>query len=145
MNQYLESGAPKLPSDVISTLENYSWPGNVRELQNAVERAAILSNGKTPKSSDFLINGPLNEQVEIIRESTVSDGSISDVSIQPADSSTIIRSGLTVAEMEKALIIETLRATQNNRTKAAELLGISIRTLRNKLSEYKELGEDGQV
>jgi DNA-binding NtrC family response regulator len=48
-----------------------------------------------------------------------------------------IRSGMTVEEMEKALIFETLRATGNNRTEAAKMLGISIRTLRNKLHEYR--------
>ena len=47
-------------------------------------------------------------------------------------------SGLSVAEAEKRLIFETLRATSNNKTKAAELLGISIRTLRNKLNEYQQ-------
>ena len=54
----------------------------------------------------------------------------------------MVRSGTTVQEMEKALILETLRATNNNRTQAAKLLGISIRTLRNKLHEYRgELGD----
>ena len=48
-----------------------------------------------------------------------------------------IRSGLTVQEMERALILETLRSTNHNRTQAAKLLGISIRTLRNKLHEYR--------
>jgi two-component system response regulator FlrC len=49
----------------------------------------------------------------------------------------MIRSGVTVHDMEKALILETLRTTNNNRTEAAKLLGISIRTLRNKLHEYR--------
>ena len=54
----------------------------------------------------------------------------------------MIRSGMTVAEMEKNLILETLRCTSYNRTQAAKLLGISIRTLRNKLHEYREAGAE---
>ena len=60
------------------------------------------------------------------------------VSSSSEESNTLqIRSGMTVEEMEKALIFETLRATSNNRTEAAKMLGISIRTLRNKLHEYR--------
>jgi DNA-binding NtrC family response regulator len=57
------------------------------------------------------------------------------------DGRLMIRSGLTVQEMEKTLILETLRSTQNNRTEAAKLLGISIRTLRNKLHDYRQDGD----
>ena len=52
----------------------------------------------------------------------------------------VIRSGTTVEDMERALILETLRAKNNNRTEAAKLLGISIRTLRNKLNDYRQGG-----
>jgi DNA-binding NtrC family response regulator len=73
---------------------------------------------------------PLSSMVERSVEPVVAEGV----------SSLVIRSGTTVQEMEKALILETLRATQNNRTEAAKLLGISIRTLRNKLHEYRGEG-----
>lgn len=134
INESLGATAPKLPSEVMQTLEAYSWPGNVRELQNAVERAAILSRGREPQSSDFLISGHSVEKITIQRQETAQEDN-SD------NGPTMIKSGITVAEMEKALIFETLRATDNNRTKAAELLGISIRTLRNKLAEYRVDGE----
>lgn len=142
MRQFLGEKAPALPEAVERALVEHSWPGNVRELQNAVERAAILARGGTPRASDFLLSpiksgatsGGLAQQIEIER-----------VGDEPSESSEIIRekeltirSGLTVHEMEKTLILETLRSTNQNRTKAAELLGISVRTLRNKLNEYGE-------
>lgn len=133
MHESLGKDAPRLPSDVVQTLENYSWPGNVRELQNAVERAAILARGRSPRSNDFLLTS-----TPVLEKITLPDDEQEETMPVPAETGpTVIRSGLTVAEMEKALIMETLRATDNNRTKAAELLGISIRTLRNKLAEYR--------
>ncbi len=56
MNKFLGKKAPALPEQMLAVLDGYHWPGNVRELQNAVERASILSQGKTPKESDFLLS-----------------------------------------------------------------------------------------
>jgi two-component system response regulator FlrC len=58
------------------------------------------------------------------------------------DSELTLAAGMSVSEAERKLIFETLRSTNNNKTKAAELLGISIRTLRNKLHEYGVMGEE---
>jgi len=132
MKQYLPDGAPKVSEEVLQALLAYSWPGNVRELQNAVERAAILSRGRTPSEGDFLMKVGAetprpNLAQQVARESS-------------EDTRLVISCGTTVQEMEKALIFETLRATNDNRTQAAKLLGISIRTLRNKLNEYR-MGE----
>jgi len=130
MRQYLGETAPELTPEVQAALESNSWPGNVRELQNAVHRASILSKGVSPQSNHFFLaqyDRPLSEQVTVERVQGQND---SGMPLQ-------IRSGMTVYEMERNLIIETLKATGNNRTKAADLLGISIRTLRNKLNEYK--------
>lgn len=128
MKHYLGEDCPSISPEVAKSLQHYSWPGNIRELQNAVERAAILSRGQSPKESDFLLDPaadtvPLAARVEI--ETSAEEPQLT------------IRSGMTVHDMEKALIMETLRATENNRTQAAKLLGISIRTLRNKLNEYR--------
>lgn len=133
MAQNLGKDVQKLPQEVITTLENYPWPGNIRELQNAIERAAILSRGKAPQANDFLL-GRLSDQIIVER---ISDDGGNAEQISPATSQPMVKSGVTVAEMEKQLILETLKTTNNNRTKAAELLGISIRTLRNKLAEYR--------
>ena len=142
MRQYLGDKAPALPPSIIDSLTRYPWPGNVRELQNAVQRASILSNGAMPREKDFLLRGGSAEsQIEIIRDEKPSE------EFEPSGVSPLmIRSGVTVHEMEKALIFETLKSTENNRTEAAKLLGISIRTLRNKLAEYRgdgmELGAE---
>ena len=152
MTQLLGQGAPALTADVLEALEVHSWPGNVRELQNAVERAAILSRGQAPHESDFLLRGtpqlqglrpapqtpatsrPLAASVERV---VVPNEETHPTSVFASESGGIfIKPGTTVQEMEKALIMETLKTTRNNRTEAAKLLGISIRTLRNKLHEY---------
>lgn len=176
MRQYLGSDAPKLPREVLEALMSYPWPGNIRELQNAVQRAAILAGGATPREGDFLLSlqggGGLSEgRSDGLSGSSVELGggaAVAAPSVLPAESDAkrveasvpsrgsplssmiertvepgmgregiTIRPGTTVQEMERALIFETLRATNNNRTEAAKLLGISIRTLRNKLCEYR--------
>ncbi|HUW62451.1 MAG TPA: sigma-54 dependent transcriptional regulator [Candidatus Bathyarchaeia archaeon] len=96
----------------------YDWPGNVRELQNAVERAVVLSSDPVLRPEHFLLGG--------YRPARPADGGL-----QP---------GVTVSEMEKRLILKTLEHCRQNRTQAAKLLGISVRTLRNKLNEYGQAG-----
>ncbi len=136
MRKFLGADAPPLSADVLETLVQYPWPGNIRELQNAVERAAILSRGATPKESDFLLS-----RAPQMAGSTESVAVIPTASaVPPPEDRLVIRSGTTVEEVERTLILETLRSTRNNRTQAAKLLGISIRTLRNKLSEYRGQG-----
>ncbi|HZP41949.1 MAG TPA: sigma-54 dependent transcriptional regulator [Candidatus Binatia bacterium] len=98
-------------------LRNRPWPGNVRELENAIERAALLARAPVLEPADF--EGESRAPLQI-------GGSLA---------------GLTVREMERRLIVDTLKRTRNNRTQAARLLGISIRTLRNKLAEYRQRGD----
>jgi transcriptional regulator with PAS, ATPase and Fis domain len=159
MRQFLGENAPRLSADVLDALMNHPWPGNIRELQNAVQRAAILSAGGAPRQSDFLLSMNPATQLEMLREDRpVPASSVAALhGAQPTrladsveclrepghpgeDPSLVIRSGTTVQDMEKALILETLRVNNNNRTEAAKLLGISIRTLRNKLHEYRQDG-----
>lgn len=135
MRYYLKDRYSPISANVLLELENYNWPGNVRELQNAVERAAILSAGNQPSTADFLLSAKkktLADKIEVL----VDDAGNKENQV-PTESPLMIRSGLTVQEMEKALIFETLKATNYNRSNAAKLLGISVRTLRNKLHEYK--------
>jgi len=115
-------GEMKTSPEVIAELERYSWPGNIRELQNACERAVLLSGGQPLRAESFLLGSMSETNVSI----TAADG-VEELKIA---------AGMSVAEAEKRLIFETLRSTNNNKTRAAELLGISIRTLRNKLNEY---------
>ncbi|QPJ65183.1 MAG: sigma-54-dependent Fis family transcriptional regulator [Candidatus Nitrohelix vancouverensis] len=103
--------------DTLALLKNYTWPGNVREFGNIIERAALMCQGET------LLPGHL-----FFDEDEDANGS-----------ATFAESGFqgTIHEMEKALILKTLEETNGNKTQAAERLGISIRTLRNKLTEYQ--------
>lgn len=134
MRRYLGDKAPAIPPEVMSELTNHPWPGNVRELQNAVNRAAILSSGAEPERGHFLLQSNSIESISQPLAASVERIS-AETSIQES-STLMIRAGTTVSEMERALILETLRANENNRTETAKALGISIRTLRNKLHEY---------
>ncbi len=96
--------------DALSLLQNYNWHGNVRELENAIERAVIMSRGEYIMSSDL------------------------PIAIQSAEKA---ETGASIKDVEKSLIVRTLNETKNNRTKAASLLGITRRTLLNKIKEYK--------
>jgi DNA-binding NtrC family response regulator len=138
-------------SKIIEYLTKYDWPGNIRELQNCVERASILSLGRGFSSEDFLIGDEdfiLALDNKNIDSATTKDSlslkiqkdsysSINYTDAYKLNDSLVIKSGMKVSEAEKFLIEETLKKNNNNRTKAAELLGISVRTLRNKLGEYQ--------
>lgn len=125
VKRFSQEGLKKIAPEVMSRLEAYQWPGNVRELQNACERAVLLSPDEVLTAESFLL------------------GSLEQL-VSPSEGDALrLFSGLSVAEAEKRLIIETLRVTGNNKTKAAELLGISIRTLRNKLHDYGMASGDG--
>ncbi|MFL5083562.1 MAG: sigma-54 interaction domain-containing protein, partial [Xanthobacteraceae bacterium] len=109
------------------------WPGNVRELENTIHRAVLLASG--PEIGPEAILAP--------------DGAKLDQSRQPqavahaalaAEQVTRALVGRTVADVERDLILETLKHCLGNRTHAANILGISIRTLRNKLNEYADEG-----
>ena len=105
---------------VLNAFKNYSWPGNVRELRNTLERAVIVCEGAVVETKHL----PPGFGHALVRPS--------------ADDADSIRVGVgtTVGEAERLLIIKTLESTNNNKTRAAEILGISLKTLHNKLKEY---------
>src|SRR3954471_7441245 len=104
------------------------WPGNVRELENTLHRAVLLAGGDEIGADGLLT--PDGARIDQSRAPAVAHAALA------AEQVTRNLVGRTVAEVERDLILETLRHCLGNRTHAANILGISIRTLRNKLNEY---------
>jgi two-component system response regulator FlrC len=107
-----------LSKEALQKLKNYSWPGNVREMENAIHRAVLVSPPMQINAGDIMITGePDNDNG--------ATGGAGDSLV-----------GRTIESVEKDMIMNTLDHCLGNRTHAANILGISIRTLRNKLNEY---------
>jgi DNA-binding NtrC family response regulator len=115
-----ENGKPVLtvPEPVMRRLMEHEWPGNVRQLQNVIERAVILGSGRELATSLLDLHEEMNH----------------------TGGAEALREDLTIREMEQELILRKLQRTGGNRTQAATELGISVRTLRNKLHLYQEQG-----
>jgi DNA-binding NtrC family response regulator len=105
---------------VLNLFHTYSWPGNVRELRNTLERAVIVCDGSVVETKHL----PPGFGQTTLRPSVEDPDGVR------------LGVGTTVEEAEKMLILKTLESTNNNKTKAAEILGISLKTLHNKLKEY---------
>jgi len=118
-----------LSAEARRALNTHRWPGNVRELENTLHRAVLLSTGP-----EIGIDGILSPDGARLGESRGND--IAANAAFAAEQVTRNLVGRTVAEVERDLILETLKHCLGNRTHAANILGISIRTLRNKLNEY---------
>ena len=118
-----------LSAEARRALGTHRWPGNVRELENTLHRAVLLSSGP-----EIGIDGILSPDGARLGEARSND--IAANAAFAAEQVTRNLVGRTVAEVERDLILETLKHCLGNRTHAANILGISIRTLRNKLNEY---------
>lgn len=130
---------PGFAPETLDAMLNWPWKGNVRELQNCVERAVILSPEQdliAPEALGFIISNPSTAPAPAAPAApaapTLSEPK--EEKIKEAESGTFLPS---LDELEKSHILRALTLTKGNRTHAAELLKISIRTLRNKLNEYK--------
>jgi two-component system, NtrC family, response regulator AtoC len=112
------AAAKTIAPETMALLLAYPWPGNVRELRNAIHRAATLSNGPTIQPGD------LPERIQQAGQATALVASSS-------------RRHLTIRELERMYIIEVLRQSNGNKSRAAELLGLDRKTLYRKLEEYR--------
>ena len=117
-NQIDNRTVKSISDEALATLMAMAWPGNVRELENVIERAVLLCDGDTIEPNNLFIG----ESHKVPQHLTSS--------LQPMEG--------TLREMERKMIFNTLDKTNGNRTHAADILGISVRTLRNKLNEYKQ-------
>ncbi len=110
---------PLLSSEAMERLLSYRWPGNVRELRNAMERAVVLCGEGSiePEHLPAMVRSPL-----------------------PADSSALSLPGMTLAELEKVAILRTLEAVGGSKPRAADMLGISLRTLQYRVKEWRQAG-----
>jgi len=109
-----------LAEDAILALMEKPWRGNVRELENIIERAVLMSKGNMIDEKGLLLNGRTRPAAPV------------GYPIMP------VMQEVSLRELEKKVIFQTLDKTKGNRTHAADILGISVRTLRNKLNEYRE-------
>ena len=124
LNEKHGTDVSAVDDSVMNTFQTYSWPGNVRELRNTIERAVILAGGKVMEMKHL----PPGFGTAQVRTAEMDPNAIH------------LGVGTTVEEAEKQLILRTLASTSNNKTRAAEILGISLKTLHNKLKEYGSNG-----
>jgi two-component system response regulator FlrC len=116
-----------LAAGVREMLQQHQWRGNVRELENTIHRAVLLARGDEIGPESILLSAPRAGAEAVVPT--------------PANGATALSFvGRTVADVERDLILETLQHCLGNRTHAANILGISIRTLRNKLQQYRQEG-----
>jgi len=114
---------PCIDADALSVLNQYGWPGNIRELENVIERAVLISGNGLIRSGDLFLEHEENP--------------IAPKSEKAAEIGSVLAGVQTLRDMEKHMIFETLKEVKGNKTKASKVLGISVRTMRNKLHEYK--------
>jgi DNA-binding NtrC family response regulator len=139
---------PGFSPDFRSRLEHYSWPGNVRELANLIRRAVVLCPGEI--GAGFLeafamlpaspppaaTKNTLIETGQRTSRSTTEGASEITTKVTASEEADRLRAGVSLAIAEKRLLEVTLEATAGNRSRAAEMLGVSLRTVRNKIRDY---------
>jgi DNA-binding NtrC family response regulator len=137
LNRKHDCRVTEISPTVIEALERHHWPGNVRELRNVLERAVILA-GEGAIEMRHLPAFLQNQRSAAIASAVPAPTAATAPAAPPPEDTEGVKFqiGTTVEEAEKGLILRTLEHTKNNKTRAAEILGISLKTLHNKLKEY---------
>ncbi len=137
MNARHGTAVPGISPQLLQRLQKHSWPGNARELRNTIERAVILAGSERLTvahlpvhfDEEMPVMAAVPHAVPVMASVAAARAGVVEVSV-----------GTTVDAAEKQLILKTLESTGNNKTRAAEILGISSKTLQNKLKEYAGAG-----
>ena len=124
--------------ETMKIMRDYNWAGNVRELENTVERAVVLSRGNIILPEALSMEGYTSTTSVAEKDSKEKGSGYTEILDSFSDSKSVI----SLSELEQKAILKTLNTFEGNRTKTAEVLKISIRTLRNKLNEYRSNGVD---
>ncbi|MBU0483877.1 MAG: sigma-54 dependent transcriptional regulator [Proteobacteria bacterium] len=123
----------RLSVSAMYRFKEYEWPGNIREMENLIERAVLLSTGDCLELWDLWYD-------EEVPPDMFSNQPSADGAYAGGDLGGSFGDGVTLREVERQMILQALNKTDNNRTHAAKILGVSVRTLRNKLHEYRNQG-----
>ena len=115
----------QLSAEAAQAIDNYSWPGNVRELQNTIERAVILTDGRQIELHNLNFAFQRNSTADDFAHIFDLSGSLADVA------------GRATRTAERAKLKQALELTNWNKTKAAEMLDVSYKTLLSKVKEYE--------
>jgi len=129
LERYATGRGLRLAGEFLQRLCEHSWPGNVRELENSIRRAVALSPGEEITAE---LQPGLFEAANLAKEAQLKGDVLSDAGSVGA----VLHPGMKMQDMERTLLERTLAATGGNRSRAAVLLGISLRTVRNKIRAY---------
>jgi DNA-binding NtrC family response regulator len=144
MNERHSCTVSGIAPDLLKRLTAYDWPGNARELRNTIERATILAGAGLIGTEHLPPN--FGEPGYATRLAPVPEAHAAPPSLPRDDARTIhVEVGTTVDEAERQLILKTLLSTHNNKTRAAEILGITPKTLQNKLKEYSSAAASAEA
>lgn len=140
MNTRHGTAVPGISRALLNKFLEYRWPGNARELRNTIERAVILSGNRMLDASHLPsgFGSEAPQPAPAPRGGVLTDAPVPQTQHLPVAQEDMVHLsvGTTVGEAEKQLILKTLLSTRHNKTRAAEILGISSKTLQNKLKEY---------
>ncbi|MCL2655953.1 MAG: sigma-54 dependent transcriptional regulator [Betaproteobacteria bacterium] len=125
-----------LSPDAAAILAAWHWPGNVRELENTVQRAAILARGETIEAAEMRLCLPQLDAAQVPEVQAEMLDTVKELTVAEADKP------VNMKDLEKQHILETLKSVGGSRKLAVQKLGISERTLRYKLQQYREEGID---
>jgi transcriptional regulator with PAS, ATPase and Fis domain len=148
MNERHHCNVAGVKDNLLKRLESYDWPGNVRELRNTIERATILAGtgmlGPEHLPAHFGEPGfAPSRRPSSAHRAVASNEVVAEAQrLLEARKTVQVEVGTTVDEAERQLILRTLESTHNNKTRAAEILGISSKTLQNKLKEYSSASSE---